>query len=123
MQSAPSQKRKKFFPISRQFREYLSQFNRARQLPVSYEDLLKYEDSFPLMDRDGKDTLWQTLIFEQQLAREIYAGLKKIYVILRSGGDESTLANLFIDRVDFCTFGNTKPMRVRVVNQHNFLIE
>ncbi|MFT4901386.1 MAG: hypothetical protein ACI81V_000657 [Lentimonas sp.] len=119
MQSAPSQKRKKFFPISRQFREYLSQFNRARQLPVSYEDLLKYEDSFPLMDRDGKDTLWQTLIFEQQLAREIYAGLKKIYVILRSGGDESTLANLFIDRVDFCTFGNTKPMRVRVVNQHN----
>lgn len=119
MQAAPSQKRKQFFAINHDFREYLGHFDRALELPVSYEDLLQYEDSFPLMDKDGRDTLWQTLIYEQQFAREIYEGLKKIYVILRSGGDESTLTNLFIDRVDFCTFGNTKPMRVRVVNQYN----
>lgn len=119
MQAAPSQKRKQFFAINQDFREYLGHFDRSLELPVSYEDLLQYEDSFPLMDKDGHDTLWQTLIYEQQFAREIYEGLKKIYVILRSGGDESTLTNLFIDRVDFCTFGNTKPMRVRVVNQYN----
>lgn len=119
MQAHPTQTRKQFFSINQDFREYLAHFDRALDLPVSYEDLLKYEDSFPLMDAEGNDTLWQTLIYEQQFAREIYDGLKKIYVILRSGGDESALKNLYIDRVDFCTFGNTKPMRVCVVNQYN----
>ena len=80
---------------------------------------MKYEDTFPLLDSDGEDTLWQTLIYEQHLSRELYDKLKRIYVLLRSGGDESVLDNLYIDRVDFCTFGNTKPMRVRIVNQYN----
>ncbi len=117
--AAATQHRKQFFPINDLFREYLQEFHRSMELPVVYEDLLKYEDSFPLVDRDGEDTLWQTLIYEQQHGRDIYEGLKKIYVLLRSGGDESILSNLYIDRVDFCTFGNTKPMRVRVVNQYN----
>jgi hypothetical protein len=119
MQPAVTQQRKQFFPINELFREYLHTFHRSLELPVSYEDLLKYDDSFPLINKEGNDTLWQTLIYEQQFGREIYDGLKRIYVQLRSGGDESTLSNLYIDRVDFCTFGNTKPMRVRVVNQYN----
>ncbi|MGC6424257.1 MAG: hypothetical protein ACON4O_04645 [Lentimonas sp.] len=119
MPAAAPQQRKQFFPINGLFREYLQEFHRAMTLPIVYEDLLRYEDSFPLVSRDGEDTLWQTLIYEQQLGRELYDGLKRIYVLLRSGGDESILPNLYIDRVDFCTFGNTKPMRVRVVNQYN----
>jgi hypothetical protein len=119
MPAAVTQHRKQFFPINQLFREYLHSFHRAVDLPVSYEDLLKYEDSFPLINKSGDDTLWQTLIYEQQYGRDLYEGLKKIYVLLRSGGDESTLGNLYIDRVDFCTFGNTKPMRVVVVNQYN----
>jgi len=119
MPATATQHRKQFFPINDLFRDYLHKFDRAMELPVVYEDLLKYQDSFPLIDHEGEDTLWQTLIYEQQLGREIYDGLKKIYVLLRSGGDETILSNLYIDRVDFCTFGNTKPMRVRVVNQYN----
>ncbi len=119
MDAPVTQKRKQFFPINGLFREYLETFHRAMDLPVTYEDLLKYDDSFPLISDDGEDTYWQTLIFEQQLGRDLYKGLKKVYVLLRSGGDESILSNLYIDRVDFCTFGNTKPMRVRVVNQYN----
>jgi hypothetical protein len=119
MQQKATQKRKKFFPINDLFREYLHTFQRSMELPVSYEDLLKYEESFPLMDITGEDSLWLSLIYEQQYGREIYEGLKRIYVILRSGGDESILSNLYIDRVDFCTFGNTNPLRVRVVNQYN----
>ena len=49
----------------------------------------------------------------------MYEGLKQIYVLLRSEGQKSVLKNLYIDRVDLCTFGNTRPMRVRVVNQFN----
>jgi hypothetical protein len=119
MQATASQHRKQFFPINALFRKYLSDFHRAMDLPVTYEDMLKYEDSFPLISKSGEDTLWQTLIYEQQFGRALYDGLKKIYVLLRSGGDESILPNLYIDRVDFCTFGNTKPMRVRIVNQYN----
>jgi len=119
MQPAATQQRKQFFPINGQFRDYLHEHDRALELPVTYEDLLQHEDAFPLMNSRGEDTLWQTLIFEQQRGREIYDALKRIYVLLRSGGDESILSNLYIDRVDFCTFGNTKPMRVRVVNQYN----
>lgn len=119
MQVAATQQRKQFFPINSLFRRYLSEYHREMDLPVTYEDMLKYEDSFPLINKSGDDTLWQTLIYEQQFGRELYDGLKRIYVILRSGGDESILPNLYIDRVDFCTFGNTKPMRVRVVNQYN----
>jgi hypothetical protein len=119
MQPAVTQKRKQFFPVNDLFRSYLTKYQRSMDLPVTYEDMLKYEDSFPLLNKNGEDTLWQTLIFEAVYGRELYEGLKKIYVILRSGGDESALPNLYIDRVDFCTFGNTKPMRVRVVNQYN----
>ena len=119
MQEAATQQRKQFFAINNSFRGYLSAFDRSIDIPVTYEDMLQYEDAFPLLDKLGEDTLWQTLMYEAQFGRELYEGLKKIYVILRSGGDESVLSNLYIDRVDFCTFGNTKPMRVRVVNQYN----
>ena len=119
MHPVATQKRKQFFPINDLFRNYLRKFRRGFDLPVIYEDMLKYDDSFPLLDNEGEDTLWQTLIYEAQYGRELYEGLKKIYVILRSDGDESVLHNLYIDRVDFCTFGNTKPMRVCVVNQYN----
>ncbi len=119
MQPAVTQQRKKFFPVNELFRSYLTEYQRSIELPVTYEDMLKYEDSFPQLNKHGEDTLWQTLIFEAVYGRELYEGLKKIYVILRSGGDESIMSNLYIDRVDFCTFGNTKPMRVRVVNQYN----
>jgi len=119
MQPAVTQQRKQFFPINDLFREYLHTFHRSLDSPVSYEDLLKYDDAFPLINKEGNDTLWQTLIYEQQFGRDLYDGLKRIYVLLRSGGDESILSNLYIDRVDYCTFGNTKPMRVCVVNQYN----
>ena len=114
-----AQKRKQFFPINESFREYLSSYGRYLELPVVYEDLLEYQDSFPLINEFGDDTLWQTLLFEQQQGKELYEGLKQIYVQLRSEGQKSVLKNLYIDRVDLCTFGNTRPLRVRVVNQFN----
>ena len=79
-----AQKRKQFFPINDSFREYLSGHGRYMELPVIYEDLLGYEDSFPLINEFGEDTLWQTLLFEQQRGKELYEGLKQIYVQLRS---------------------------------------
>ena len=67
---------------------------------------------------------WSRIVFKAitikgVYGREIFEGLKKIYVLLRSGGDERILPNLYVDRVDYCTFGNTKPFRIRIVNQYN----
>ena len=76
MQATATQHRKQFFPINALIRKYLSDYHRAMDLPVTYEDMLKYEDSFPLINKNGEDTLWQTLIYEQQYGRELYDGLK-----------------------------------------------
>ena len=45
MQAAATQHRKQFFPINDRFRQYLTEYHRALELPVTYEDMLKYEDS------------------------------------------------------------------------------
>jgi hypothetical protein len=50
---------------------------------------------------------------------ELHRGLKVIYALLKSDGVLSFVRNVFIERIDYCVFGNTKPFRVRIVNQHN----
>jgi len=119
MADVGAQKRKPCFAVEQALREYLLAYQRSVELPATYSDMLRYEDAFPLIDAEGHDTLWETLVYENTYARELYDGLKRIYVLLQSGGDFSLLSNLFIERVDFCTFGNTQPMRVRIVNQYN----
>ena len=113
------QQKKQFFPISSGLREYLGFYKREIQLPVKYENLLQSVDSYPLMNDKNEDTLWQTMVYDQHYGRDIFEGLKQIYVLLRSGGDKKILPNLYVDRVDYCTFGNTKPFRIRIVNQYN----
>ena len=115
----PQQKKKTIYPVGEPLREYLSQYKRELALPVGYENLLQTVDSYPLMNDRNEDTLWQTMVYDQHYGKEIFEGLKQIYVLLRSGGDERILPNLYVDRVDYCTFGNTKPFRVRIVNQYN----
>jgi len=113
------QKKKKFYPLSDPLRDYLKHYKRQHDLPVHYENLLQSEDCYPVMNARNEDTLWQTMVYDQNYGREMFEGLKKIYVLLRSGGDERILPNLYVDRVDYCTFGNTRPFRIRIVNQYN----
>ncbi len=113
------QQKKTIYPVKGPLREYLNHYKRKLALPVGYENLLQTVDSYPLMNDRNEDTLWQTMVYDQHYGREIFEGLKNIYVLLRSGGDERILPNLYVDRVDYCTFGNTRPFRVRIVNQYN----
>ena len=113
------QQKKQFYPVSGRLRNYLSQYKREISLPVQYENLLQSVDSYPLMNESNEDTLWQTMVYDQHYGKEIFEGLKQIYVLLRSGGDQKIMDNLYVDRVDYCTFGNTKPFRIRIVNHYN----
>src|SRR3546814_5339490 len=51
--------------------------------------------------------------------RELYPALALVYAHLKTEGDTSFLKNLSVARVDYCVFGNSKPFRIRIVNNLN----
>ncbi|MEQ8905782.1 hypothetical protein [Ekhidna sp.] len=112
-------KKKEIFPITKALRSYIKKYDREMDLPIYYGDLLRYDNSIPLYDKVGNDTLWETVFFPQGDMQHINASLKKVYAIMKSDGDLSVMDHLIIDRVDLCAYGNTQPFRVRVVNQIN----
>ncbi|MEP1034904.1 hypothetical protein [Ekhidna sp.] len=112
-------KKKEIFPISKSLRAYIKKYDREMNLPIYYGDLLRYDNSIPLYDKSGNDTLWETVFFPQGDMDHINASLKKVYAIMKADGDLSAMDHLIIDRVDLCAYGNTQPFRVRVVNQIN----
>lgn len=114
----PSRK-KPLIPISPALFGYLRANNREVKLPLQYEDLLRYSASVPLLDREGVDTLWETVYFDQADLREINLALTNIYALLKMDGDTKASEHLNVARIDFCTFGNTKPFRVRIINRLN----
>jgi len=115
----PTVEKKPIYPVSTGLRDYLIRFGREIPLPVSYEDLFYYHVGCPLLDKDGRDTLWETVGYQSFDMPRIHRGLKEIYALLKSGGDRSALEHLYVDRVDYCSFGNTQPFRVRIVNSYN----
>ncbi|HEY1765181.1 MAG TPA: hypothetical protein VGF85_09680 [Opitutaceae bacterium] len=119
-QEAPPPTRKKpTFPVSEDLRGYLRTYKRERELPVTYERLRGFTEVVPLTDAAGKPTLWDTVIYEGAEMRALNEGLKEVYALLKVDGDMSVVQHLYADRVDFCTFGNSTPFRIRIVNAYN----
>jgi len=112
-------KKKITYKISPALRAYLKKHERDIPLPINYKDLLRYDNAIPLMDKHGKDTLWETVFYPQDDMKEIHHSLKTIYAILKADGDLSVMDHLFVDRIDLCVYGNTQPFRVRIVNRIN----
>jgi hypothetical protein len=112
-------KKKPYYKVNPKLDLYLKKYGRSTTLLINYEDLLQYEQSFPLIDKNGKDTLWETIMFNQYQMEEIHKGLTLAYALLKTNGDISVIDHLYLDRIDYCTFGNSKPFRVRIVNQLN----
>jgi hypothetical protein len=114
----PSRK-KVMISVKRPFMNYLRKNNRTADLPMQYEDLLRYESSIPLLDQEGNDTLWETVYYSQSDFEDVNQAMKLIYALLKTDGDVEVLDHLTVARIDFCTFGNTKPFRVRIINRLN----
>ncbi|RPE12993.1 hypothetical protein EGT74_05505 [Chitinophaga lutea] len=112
-------RKKIFFPLNPAFRNYLKMYGREVQLPVSYEELKYYEYGIPLYDKAGKDTLWESVLYPQSMTPALHAGLKRIYSIMKAGGDQGAEEHLHIERIDYCTFGNSHPFRIKIVNNYN----
>lgn len=120
MQEADKPLQKKiFFPINPTLRQYLKTHGRETALPVSYPDLLDIPHSVPLLDKAGKDTLWEVAKYQQKRWAKLKEGLINLYAILKTEGDYSFTKHLDVARVDYCTFGNSHPFRIRIVNRYN----
>jgi hypothetical protein len=116
--NVPSRK-KPAFPVGAALLGYLTKYNRAAELPLRYEDLLRHEFSVPLRNERNEDTLWETVHHAPADQNVLYPALTYIYSLLKAGGDLRILNQLTVARIDYCTFGNTKPFRVRIINRLN----
>lgn len=112
-------KKKLVYPISAFLRKYLIGYSREVDIPIHYHELLRYTSSIALYDSKDQDTLWETVFYDQSDREEIHLNVKKIYALLKAGGDMSVMEHLYIDRIDLCVYGNTQPFRVRIVNRIN----
>lgn len=111
--------RKPAYPVSPSLRHYLKDYNREQPLPIAYRELEQFQASAPLYDDNDEDTLWQTVIYDHASIGKLSDGLKRIYAIIKAGGDLSVIHHLYVDRIDYCVFGNSKPFRIRIVNSRN----
>jgi hypothetical protein len=112
-------KKKLIYPISPVLRRYLIKYSREVDIPVHYHELLRYSTSIALYDSKDQDTLWETVFYAESDREEIHLNVKKIYALLKAGGDMSVMDHLYVDRIDLCVYGNTQPFRVRIVNKIN----
>lgn len=115
----PATPKKPAIPIADGFRRYLARYKRERELPVTYERMRDFHEAVPITDEKGKPTLWDSVVYRSDEMGDLFEGLKRIYGLLKVDGDFSVVEHLYIDRVDFCSFGNSTPFRIRVVNAYN----
>jgi len=109
-------KKKPSYPVSPKLHDYLSEYKRNIRIPVFYDDLLRFQGSVVVYDKHDNDTLWIRVYYNEFEREEIDLSLKKVYTNLHSDGNEKTIPFLNIDAIDYCTFGNSKPFRVKVRN-------
>jgi hypothetical protein len=109
-------KKKPAYPITEQLSAYLTKYARNIKIPIYYDDLLRFQGSVAVFDAQGNDTLWVQVYYSEFETQEIEESLKRMYSILHSDGSDALLPYLNIDSIDFCTFGNSKPFRIKVRN-------
>lgn len=117
--SRRTRQKKPSFSISETLRAYLRRYRRERELPVPYERLRRFTETAPLYDENGKPTLWETVVYDRLEMESLQEDLKRIYALLRVDGDLSVMQHLYVDRIDYCAFGNSAPFRIRIVNAYN----
>lgn len=111
-----AQLKKPSYKISAAFFDYLNRFDRISSVAIAYDDLLRFSGSVSVYDKNNKDTLWARVFYPEYERRDIDLNLKKIYSLLHSDGNLDIIKFLNIDSVEFCTFGNSKPFRIKVRN-------
>ena len=109
-------KKKPSFPINEMLSEYLKKYNRNIKISIFYDDLMRFQGSIVVNDKNDEDTLWVRTYYSEFDREEIDRSLKKVYTMLHSDGNNDTIPFLNVDAIDYCTFGNSKPFRIKIRN-------
>ena len=109
--------KKPFFNIGNELNEYLINYSRALEIPLQYEDLLRFTNLIPLQDKNGNNSLWKAAIYSPNDLDFLYTGLVEMYRLLMSDG--SKIDHLIVSSIDYCSYGNSKPFRIKILNQLN----
>lgn len=109
--------KKPHYKIKKPLQEHLEIYSRVATFPLHYEDLMRYSDLMTVHDKNGKDTLWNAVLYPQSDLESINEGLLYIYQQLSSDGDSNKYIR--ISSIDFCSYGNSQPFRIKVVNELN----
>jgi hypothetical protein len=112
-------RKKQHYPVSPRLGQYLYRYGRYSDIPLVYDDLLRYTEAMPYENPDGEETLWLTVMYPPEARPELHERLARIYVMLKIGGDMSVSRHLTVERIDFGSFGNSHPFRIRITNQFN----
>lgn len=108
--------KKPTYLINNSLLDYLERFDRISKVAISYDDLLRFSGSVTVYDKQNQDTLWIRVYYNEYERLEIDLVLKKIYSLLLSDGNLNIIKFLNVDSIDYCTFGNSKPFRIKVRN-------
>ena len=108
--------KKPSYPISKNLDSYLSFYNRKLIIPIFYEDLKRFSGSVSVYNEKDIDTLWVRAFYSDFERKEIDESLKRVYNLLHSDGNEANMEFLNVDAIDYCTFGNSKPFRIKIRN-------
>jgi hypothetical protein len=109
--------RKPFYKIKAPLREHLKQYSRLEVLPISYDDLTHYQELIPMHDAKDNPTLWYGALYGHNELDFLQAQLSRVYELLVADGVK--VPYLRIESIEFCSFGNSKPFRIKVVNEVN----
>jgi molybdopterin/thiamine biosynthesis adenylyltransferase len=109
-------RKKPTYPINERLYNYLTRYNRNIKIPIFYDDLLRFSGSVTVYDKYDNDTLWIRVYYPEFEQKEIDLSLKRMYNILHGDGTDAVLEYLIVDEIDYCTFGNSKPFRVKIRN-------
>ncbi|MEM8847721.1 MAG: hypothetical protein AAGD17_11520, partial [Bacteroidota bacterium] len=90
-------KKKPAYPVNKKLDGYLSRYSRKIEIPIFYEDLLRFSGSIIVYDSEGEDTLWVRVYYSDFEREEIDVSLKKVYSILHSDGSDRILDYLTVD--------------------------
>ncbi len=112
-------RKKGIYAVGGPLMEYLQQHGRVTALPIPFDALRQYNSSVAVYNKKGEDTLWETALYSPLDRDVINRGALHTYAALKLRGNVSLIEHLVTDRVDVCTWGNTQPFRVRILNTLN----
>lgn len=109
--------KKPYYPLCKELIEHLTEYSRFVKIPIGYDDLLRYQDLVPIKDENDVPTLWNSVSYPPGEIEEILHSLVSLYQMLNADG--SPIDYLRVGSIDFCSYGNSKPFRIKIVNDIN----